>query len=131
VIRGVLLHSQQVSPSISVLHVLSDAGAKQGDVLQAGCEMLRGLPDHDAPRDLTAITEHAQTILRRVLHAQSAVVSVLDTQSKSMSTITVPPWLAARDQYPIKLSNAAYSIVSQQPWHAVGLLYLAFPLPLS
>jgi hypothetical protein len=96
-----------------------EGGRDRGGVLQAGCGMLKALPDHDAPKDLTTIAEHAENILTRVLHAQSAVISVIDVQSKSMTTISVPPWLGARDLHPISLSNSAYAVVSQQPWCGV------------
>lgn len=95
-------------------------------LLQAGCEMLRGLPDHDAPKDLTTVAAHAESIITRVLRAQCAAVSVLDMQTKSMSSITIPPWLGVRDQHAIKLSNAAYSVVSQATWHAVRFFSFSF-----
>jgi hypothetical protein len=82
--------------------------------------MLRALPAHDAPRDLTPIAAHCERILARILRAESAALSVLDMHSKSMCAVTAPHWLkGAKDQHPIKLSNAAYSVISQDTWRAV------------
>ena len=99
--------------------------------VQAGCEMLRALPDHDAPRDLTFVAEHAESIFTRVLGAQSAAVSLLDMHSRAMTSVTVPTWLGARDQHPIKLSNAAYCVISQESWHAVRSFLPRGPLKLT
>lgn len=81
--------------------------------------MLKGLPDPDAPKDLVAVASHVERVVTGALHAQSVALKLLDTNTKYLTTITVPEWLGARDQHPAKLSNAAYAIATQRLWHRV------------
>jgi hypothetical protein len=87
--------------------------------VQAGCRLVRCLPDQDTQGDLTAATAEAEAVLSQVLGSTSATLFLLDVQSKAMASVLVQSCLHTRDIFPLKLSCTAYAVVRQELWKAV------------